>query len=212
MSQVMGAANRFSFAPMGIGSQIPIPTILSTAGNQTFASTTIGATRLGTARYSGSMAGYFQGAQSARMGTVREMKAGLHAAKGGGYFGSAARSAVSNYAGEGTRAAQILARTAGSRGVALGLRAAPGVGTAMLAYDITKGLGTLAGRGARLGIDAVKSAQGDLIKRGPMGMGYVDNSVAATSRQRGVMAISNSRLNARSFLGQEASYLHQNFG
>ena len=57
----------------------------------------------------------------------------------------------------------------------------------------------------------IKSFKGQ-IDKSPFGMGYVDNEVAATSRARGVMAIQNSRLNARSLLGNEASMLHAHFG
>jgi hypothetical protein len=44
------------------------------------------------------------------------------------------------------------------------------------------------------------------------GNGYKDNEVAATSRARGVMAIQNSRLNARSLLGSEGAMMHAHFG
>jgi hypothetical protein len=44
------------------------------------------------------------------------------------------------------------------------------------------------------------------------GMGYKDTEVAATSRARGVMAIQNSQLNARSALGSEASMMAAHFG
>lgn len=50
------------------------------------------------------------------------------------------------------------------------------------------------------------------IGKDPMGMGYRDTEAAATSRQRGVMAIANSRLNARSLLGNEAQLMAQHFG
>lgn len=48
--------------------------------------------------------------------------------------------------------------------------------------------------------------------KSPFGMGYVDNEVAATSRARGVQAIQNSRLNARSLLGSEGSMMYAHFG
>lgn len=48
--------------------------------------------------------------------------------------------------------------------------------------------------------------------KAPFGMGYVDNEVAATSRARGVQAIQNSRLNARSLLGSEGSMMYAHFG
>jgi hypothetical protein len=44
------------------------------------------------------------------------------------------------------------------------------------------------------------------------GMGYNDTEAAATSRARGVMAIQNSRLNARSMLGSEAGMMAAHFG
>lgn len=59
--------------------------------------------------------------------------------------------------------------------------------------------------------EGFRSYKGQLDKA-PMGMGFKDNSVAMTSRQRGVMAISNSRLNARSVLGNEAAGMAAHFG
>ena len=100
----------------------------------------------------------------------------------------------------------------------LGARAAafavPGLNllaTAALVYD----LGRLGGEGIKSGInlirDAGKSLQGSLSK--PIfGMGYRDTEAASTSRSRGVMAIQNSRLNARSALGSEASMMAAHFG
>jgi hypothetical protein len=44
------------------------------------------------------------------------------------------------------------------------------------------------------------------------GAGFKDNEVAATSRSRGVMAIQNSRLNARSSLGSEGAMMAAHFG
>lgn len=84
-------------------------------------------------------------------------------------------------------------------------------GTASLVYDIGKGLGNLMMGGVNLAKDAVKSFQGSINK--PLfGAGFKDNEVAATSRARGVMAIQNSRLNARSMLGSESSMLAAHFG
>ena len=217
MANVIGAANRFNTAknslPAGVlgprlGQNIPMPSFISSAsGRGTYASTVLGGSRLSKAKYSGRAAGFFQGSQAARLGTLQEAKFGLMATDGGGYFGSALREGAEKFA-SGSR----FARFAGSRSAALGMKAVPYVGQAMIAYDITKFLGKSVGRGLRLGVDGIKSAQGDLNKPGPFGMGYKDNSVAATSRQRGVMAISNSRLNARSFLGQEGAFMYQNFG
>jgi hypothetical protein len=114
------------------------------------------------------------------------------------------------------RTMQALGTKAGA--MALGGRAAamaiPGLNllaTASLVYDLGKLGGTLVKSGVNLAKDAVKSMKGSIDK--PMfGMGYKDNEVAATSRARGVMAIQNSRLNARSMLGSEGSMMAAHFG
>lgn len=85
------------------------------------------------------------------------------------------------------------------------------IGTAAVVYD----LGKMAAQGVvsagNFAKEAVKSMQGSMRK--PLfGMGYQDNEVAATSRSRGVMAIQNSRLNARSMLGSEAGMMAAHFG
>lgn len=83
--------------------------------------------------------------------------------------------------------------------------------TGQLIYDLAKGAGKIAAKGVNFAKDAMKSMQGTINK--PMfGSGFKDNEVAATSRSRGVMAIQNSRLNARSLLGSEASMLAAHFG
>jgi hypothetical protein len=93
--------------------------------------------------------------------------------------------------------------------------ALPVVGQALMAvqfaYDLTnmamegvKGVGKFTG-------DAVTSMKGSIDKPA-MGMGFRDNEVTATSRARGVQAIQNSRLNARSVLGSEGAYLHARYG
>lgn len=111
-------------------------------------------------------------------------------------------------------------QAAGTRqgAMALGARTAamaiPGLNllaTASLVYDLGKMGGELVKSGINLAKDAVKSMKGSIDK--PMfGMGYKDNEVAATSRSRGVMAIQNSRLNARSMLGSEGSMMAAHFG
>ena len=84
-------------------------------------------------------------------------------------------------------------------------------GWATLSYDVGKGLGNLTMGGVNTLKDAVKSFQGSINK--PLfGAGFKDNEVASTSRARGVMAIQNSRLNARSMLGSEAGMLAAHFG
>lgn len=96
---------------------------------------------------------------------------------------------------------------------------APVVATAMTAwmvYDLTK-LGVGLARdlvikpATQFAKDAGKSWKGQIDKP-VFGMGFVDNEVSATSRARGTAAIQNSRLNARSILGSEASGLHAHFG
>lgn len=83
--------------------------------------------------------------------------------------------------------------------------------TGQLVYDIGKGIGKVAVAGANFAKDALKSMQGT-INKPIFGTGFKDNEVAATSRARGVMAIQNSRLNARSLLGSEASMMAAYFG
>jgi hypothetical protein len=109
-------------------------------------------------------------------------------------------------------------KVAGKLTAALAMQAVPVagqiVGAVMLA-DMVTDVAKLGMEGVKSGIDfakdAVKSYRGT-IDKGTMGMGYRDNTVAATSRQRGVSAIQNSRLNARSVLGSEAGAMHAHFG
>lgn len=114
------------------------------------------------------------------------------------------------------RTAQAVATKEGAMalGTRAGLMAIPGLNllaTASLVYDLGKMGGELVKSGVNLARDAVKSMKGSIDK--PMfGMGYKDNEVAATSRARGVMAIQNSRLNARSMLGSEGSMMAAHFG
>jgi hypothetical protein len=108
-------------------------------------------------------------------------------------------------------AARVLRNQLLKRGGAYALRSASIVGNVALVYD----LGKLAGKGVmaagNFAKDAVKSMQGSMHK--PLfGMGFRDNEVAATSRARGVAAIQNSRLNARSMLGSEAGMMAAHFG
>lgn len=84
-------------------------------------------------------------------------------------------------------------------------------GYATLAYDIGKGVGNMMMGGVNFAKDALKSMQGT-INKPIFGAGFKDNEVAATSRARGVMAIQNSRLNARSMLGSEGGMMAAHFG
>jgi len=88
------------------------------------------------------------------------------------------------------------------------------VGVAMTAwavYDVAKMATKLPGHAMKLGIDAAKSFQGGM-RVGIMEQGFRDNEVTMTSRARGVMAIQNSRMNARSVLGAEAGAMAAHFG
>ena len=93
------------------------------------------------------------------------------------------------------------------------LKAIPGVNmifAADLAFQLAK-LGGMAVKGAiNFGKDAMKSMQGNI--NGGMFGTYKDDEVRATSRARGVMAIQNSRLNARSLLGSEGAMMAAHFG
>jgi hypothetical protein len=96
--------------------------------------------------------------------------------------------------------------------------AAPVVGALMAAwtaYDIAK-IGMTLGKAGVQGVantarDSIKSFKGS-IEKPIFGMGYKDTEVAMTSRARGVAAIQNSRLNARSMLGSEAGMMASHFG
>jgi hypothetical protein len=90
-------------------------------------------------------------------------------------------------------------------------RAAGPIGWALLARDVAVMTGKVFSSAAKTAIDAGNSVKGSIDKP-IMGMGYKDNMVASTSRQRGVMAISNSRLNMRSALGNEAAGIHAAWG
>jgi hypothetical protein len=128
------------------------------------------------------------------------------------------RGILKTYGFRGT--AKLLTGAGGKQGMKLAAAAYGGAAlnvanpimTAAMVYDLSKMAATgIIGGGARLARDAIKSAQGSINKPG-FGMGFVDNEVAATSRARGVMAIQNSRLNARSSLGSEGSMMAARFG
>jgi hypothetical protein len=123
----------------------------------------------------------------------------------------------------GARGAAQAVKSAGIKGgarvgLAVGgealLAAIPGVNL-VFAADMAYNLAKLAGAGVKAGInfakDGMKSMTGTM-NNGLFGNGYKDNEVAATSRARGVSAIQNSRLNARSLLGSEGAMMHAHFG
>lgn len=153
-----------------------------------------------TGQVSGRVAGYFAGAQSVRLGTTEGLMR-----MSTGAFRIGAERAVGSYA------TSSLAKFAGSRSASMALRAAGPIGTVMLVRDLAMIGGKLIGAGARTIADAGRSMVAPLNK-GVMGNTFRDNSVAATSRQRGVMAIANSRLNMRSVLGHEAAGMAAYYG
>jgi hypothetical protein len=156
-------------------------------------------------RIAGRAAGYIQGAEAAYKG-----KAALHGAlsTATGHFRDGLHMGAKAVVGPNpTKLGKFV-----GKGYATGiLRGASTAGWIMLAHDIALGVGRLAGAGIKTAFGAAQSTLGS-INKGVMGMGFKDNAVAATSRQRGVMAIQNSRLNARSALGSEAAMLNAHFG
>jgi hypothetical protein len=103
------------------------------------------------------------------------------------------------------------AKVLGARAAAMAIPGVQFVAAASFVYDLGKMAGEVVKSGINLARDANKSLQGSINK--PMfGMGYRDTEAAATSRSRGVMAIQNSRLNARSVLGSEAGMMASHFG
>ena len=164
----------------------------------------------------GASTGYQGFSAAAKVGALRADKAFLSAAKAAGFDQATRKGMLLGTEKIGiTRGVQIAskggAKFMAARGVQAAAKFAGPVGWVMLAYDV----GKLAGQGVANGIDlakdAVKSFQGSIYKPA-FGMGYRDNETAATSRARGVMAIQNSRLNARSVLGSEAGMMAAHFG
>ena len=94
------------------------------------------------------------------------------------------------------------------------LAAVPGLNlifAADMAYQLAKLGGLAVKAGINFGKDGMKSMQGNM-NTGVFGAGYKDDEVRATSRARGVAAIQNSRLNARSLLGSEGAMMASHFG
>jgi hypothetical protein len=175
------------------------------------------------------MAGYFRGAQgfSGAGGLMGEAEKG--ALKAVGHFETAAAKIGLEGPGMGRLLEGSVLKNMGGRDVlrtlatkegatVLGARAAamaiPGlnvVATASMLYDLGKMAGEVVKSGINLSRDAAKSMKGSINK--PLfGMGYKDTEAAATSRARGVLAIQNSQLNARSALGNEAALMAAHFG
>ena len=164
----------------------------------------IGST-LNSGRLAGRIGGYIQGAEAATQG-----RAALHGAlsTADGFFREGIHIGAKAVIGpEATTLGKLVGKgyaTGALKGVSI-------AGWVLLAHDLALGAGKLIGAGVKGAIGAAQSTIGS-INKGVMGMGFKDNVVAATSRQRGVMAIQNSRLNARSALGSEAAMLNAHFG
>jgi len=103
------------------------------------------------------------------------------------------------------------AKVLGARAAAMAIPGLQFVAAASFVYDLGRMAGEVVKSGINLARDANKSLQGS-INKPIFGMGYKDTEAAATSRARGVMAIQNSRLNARSVLGSEAAMMASHFG
>ncbi len=121
-----------------------------------------------------------------------------------------------------TTAGKIAAKGGLKLGAKLGAAAAVNaipvagqIASVILLADLAMDVGKIGVEVFKSGVDFAKDAaisyKGS-INKGVMGMGYRDSTVAATSRARGVQAIQNSRLNARSVLGSEAGAMHAHFG
>lgn len=160
-----------------------------------------------TGRVSGRVSGYVMGAENAMVGGERaaaftsKLMPGTHFATGAGRGAAAA-------VGENATTLGKFVGRGGVSGILKGVNAASWI---LLAHDAAALIGKGVASVVRTGIDAAKSVQGS-INKPVMGMGFKDNAIAATSRQRGVMAISNSRLNARSALGSEGQQMYARFG
>jgi len=175
------------------------------------------------------MGGYFRGAGgfgrgiqyegmnfTVKTGAKMAEKQFMTAAARSGIGTKQARAMLAGTEKIGLRAGSRIAMSGGAkvmaaRGLQVGAKFAGPIGWVMLAYDAGKLMGAGVKSGINLAKDAVKSFQGSIYKPA-FGMGYKDNEVAATSRARGVMAIQNSRLNARSVLGSEAGMMAAHFG
>lgn len=97
------------------------------------------------------------------------------------------------------------------RGAAMAIPGVQILAAASFIYDIGQMAGEVVKSGINLAKDANKSLQGSIAKP-TFGMGYKDTEAAATSRSRGVQAIQNSRLNARSALGTEGAMMAAHYG
>ena len=129
----------------------------------------------------------------------------LRASGGKKLFSELGASATKKLAIEG--AGKMLA----TRAAAMALPGVQILAAASMVYDLGQMAGEVVKSGINLAKDANKSLQGSIAKPS-FGMGYKDTEAAATSRSRGVQAIQNSRLNARSALGTEGAMMAAHYG
>lgn len=193
----------------------------------------------GSGTLSGAMGGFMAGAAApgeminpALRGAVsRPFKRGFYMAQKfardtEGGVGAAYRRTIAKAGAEGVEGIakhRIFAGIAGkSAALKLGAAAprmlgvASGISNVLFVYEMAKLAGNLANKfvikpALNLTRDAMHSYIGSLDKP-IMGGGFRDTEATATMRQRGVMAIQNSRLNARSMLGNEAGMAYSHFG
>lgn len=160
---------------------------------------------MGSGFLSARMGGYMQGTQAAYAGN-EAMSAARAVIQEGSHFGKGFEAGAEAFS-RGSKFAEF----AGKGGLGMAMKGASVVGNVLLVHDLAEMAGKAIGHGINAMSDAGKSVIGS-INKPVMGMGFKDNSVAATSRQRGVMAIQNSKLNMRSFLGSEAAGMAAHFG
>jgi len=129
----------------------------------------------------------------------------LRASGGKKLFSELGASATKKLAVEG--AGKVLA----GRAAAMAIPGVQILAAASMVYDLGQMAGEVVKSGINLAKDANKSLQGSIAKPS-FGMGYKDTEAAATSRSRGVQAIQNSRLNARSALGTEGAMMAAHYG
>lgn len=118
--------------------------------------------------------------------------------------------ALGGVAGEqaGKRLAMEGAGALAARGALAGAKFLPVIGWMWTAYDIAK---AVVPRAPEFAADVYRSYTGWGNRR-MFGAPFQTNEAAITTRQRGVMAIQNSRMNARSVIGAEAGGIHAYFG
>lgn len=199
-----------------------------TAGSRTTAGQSLMVSGPGTitGRWGGYMAGTLRGATGTEMNaSVRHFanvgaqdafgraradvaKLGLQNRANWG-VGAAARGAVQSKSAGGLKAG---AKVIGSRGMMAAARVAGPIGAGLMAYDVAKLSTRMAGTAVREATEFAGDINPDPGMRGRMLEGeFQDNRASLSNRQRGVMAIQNSRLNSRSVLGSEAGRVASHF-